>query len=82
MLLIENHVSTNPLPADLEVAWTRVKCVLYQHLFPSQYQEFRKFLATVLVALPEAIINPADPRNTMMAFMKTYLHYFLISKAD
>lgn len=49
---------------------TRLKCRLYEHLFPVKYFNFRKLILDNLV-IKEEVINGSDPRNTDKAWMVT-----------
>jgi hypothetical protein len=71
----------NIRPEDLEVFWVRIKCRLYQELFPQQYNGLTDFLRNNLVRMEETT-NEADPRNTQVAFMTTVPHYFYIDRAE
>lgn len=70
----------NIRPEDLEVFWVRIKCCLYQELFPKKYNDLTDFLRNNLVRMEETT-NEADPRNTQAAFMTTVPHYFYIDRA-
>jgi hypothetical protein len=71
----------NIRPEDLDVFWVRIKCRLYEHLFPKKYNDLTDFLRNNLVRMEETT-NEADPRNTQSAFMTTVPHYFYINKAE
>lgn len=64
---------------DLSVFLVRIKCKLYQELFPDQYQAMINFLRNNLIKLPETT-NEADPRNTQAAFMTTTPYYFCLNR--
>jgi len=76
--LLREQGKTNIVPdADLDVMWVRMKCKLYQHMFPAQYRNLCEFLEQNLVVMPSTT-NESDGRNTQLAFMITTPHYFLI----
>lgn len=64
---------------DLEIFLVRIKCRLYQELFPEQYNAMIEFLMDNLSSMPETT-NESDPRNTQAAFMTTTPHYFCLDR--
>jgi hypothetical protein len=86
MTALEQQLQTlgkaQKIPAeDLDVFWVRMKCKMYQELFPAEYRSLTDFLKTNLVVMPETT-NESDPRNTQSGFMTTIPHYFYLDKDE